>query len=139
MHRGYLTTAFVLAAVTVALGAFGAHKLADVAPEKAVKTFETAVRYQFYHVIALALTGILYNSYRNKWVRTSGMFFLLGIFLFCGSLYLLTLSMAIESADFKWVGPITPVGGVFFILGWIYLAVGIRNNKKQNANVDPNR
>lgn len=139
MHRGYLTTAFILAAITVALGAFGAHKLADIAPEKAVKTFETAVRYQFYHVIALVITGILYSSYPNKWIRTSGMFFLLGISLFSGSLYLLTLSMALESADFKWVGPITPVGGVFFILGWIYLAVGIRNNKSKSIHADPNR
>ena len=139
MHRGYLTTAFILAAVTVALGAFGAHKLEGAVTEKAVKTFETAVRYQFYHVIALAIAGMLYKSYRNKWIRTAGLFFMLGIFLFSGSLYLLTVSMAIESADFKWVGPITPIGGVFFILGWIYLAVGIRNNKKQNVHADQDR
>jgi len=139
MHRGYLTTAFILAAITVALGAFGAHKLEDIAPPTALKTFDTAVRYQFYHVFALAVSGILYKSYRNKWIRTSGMFFLLGIFLFSGSLYLLTLSIAKESADFKWVGPITPIGGVFFILGWIYLAVGIRNTKKQNGNANQDR
>jgi uncharacterized membrane protein YgdD (TMEM256/DUF423 family) len=47
--------------------------------------------------------------------------------------------MAIESADFKWVGPITPIGGVFFILGWIYLAVGTRNNKRQKPDADQDR
>ncbi len=139
MHRGYLTTAFILAAITVALGAFGAHKLQDIASEKAVKTFETAVRYQFYHVIALAIAGILYKSYTNKWIKTSGTFFLLGIFLFSGSLYLLTLSIAIKSADFNWVGPITPVGGIFFILGWIYLAVGVRTEKTTRTYADKNR
>ena len=139
MHRGYLTTAFILAAITVALGAFGAHKLEGSVTEKAVKTFETAVRYQFYHAIALAITGMMYKAYPNKWISTSGMFFLFGILLFSGSLYLLTLSIAIESADFGWVGPITPIGGVFFILGWVYLAVGIRNKKiikTQDAHQD---
>lgn len=127
MHKGYLRIAFILAAITVGLGAFGAHQLDGVVTDKAVKTFETAVRYQFFHVIALALAGILYKEFPNKWIRTSGIFFLLGIILFSGSLYILTYSTATVSPNFKWVGPITPVGGVMFIVGWIYLALGIRD------------
>ena len=129
MHKGYLKAAFILAAIAVALGAFGAHKLDGVVADKAVKTFETAVRYQFYHVIALALAGILFKEFPNKWMKTSGIFFLLGILFFSGSLYILTYGIAIDSTSFKWVGPITPIGGVFFILGWIYLALGIKSNK----------
>ena len=126
MHKAYLRTAFILAAITVALGAFGAHGLEGKVADKAVKTFETAVRYQFFHVLALALAGILYKDFPNKYIRASGIFFLLGILLFSGSLYVLTYASAAVSPNFKWVGPITPIGGVLFIAGWIYLALGIR-------------
>jgi uncharacterized membrane protein YgdD (TMEM256/DUF423 family) len=126
MHTGYLRTAFILAAITVALGAFGAHGLDGKVADKAVKTFETAVRYQFFHVIALALAGILYKTFPNNRIKTAGIFFLLGMLFFCGSLYVLTYSIASVSPNFKWAGPVTPVGGVFFILGWVYLALGIK-------------
>ena len=129
MHKGYLRTAFILAALAVMLGAFGAHKLRDVVSERAVEVFETAVRYQFFHAIALAFAGILYKDFHNKWIKTSGIFFLLGILLFCGSLYILTYATASVSPNFKWVGPITPVGGVLFIVGWIYLIIGIRKKE----------
>jgi len=129
MHRRFLIIAFVLGAVTVALGAFGAHGLEGTVSDKAVKTFETAVRYQMYHVFALALAGMIYKDFPNKWIRTSGIFFLLGILLFSGSLYLLTYASAIVSPNFKWVGPITPIGGLMFIAGWICLALGIRKRK----------
>jgi uncharacterized membrane protein YgdD (TMEM256/DUF423 family) len=125
MHRGYLRTAFVLAAITVGLGAFGAHGLKDTVSERAVQTFETAVRYQFFHVIGLALAGILYKEFPNRWIKNAGIFFLLGILLFNGSLYVLTYATATVSPNFKWVGPITPVGGVMFIVGWLYLGLGI--------------
>jgi uncharacterized membrane protein YgdD (TMEM256/DUF423 family) len=128
MHKGYLRTAFILGAITVAMGAFGAHGLEGKVAEKAVKTFETAVRYQFYHVMALALAGILYREFPNKWTRNAGLFFLLGMLLFCGSLYILTYSIATVSPAFKWAGPITPLGGVMLIVGWICLAAGIRKN-----------
>jgi uncharacterized membrane protein YgdD (TMEM256/DUF423 family) len=126
MNKSYLKTAFILGAITIALGAFGAHALDGKVADKAIKTFETAVRYQFYHVIALALAGILYRDFRNKWIKTAGLLFGLGMLLFCGSLYLLTYSTATVSPNFKWVGPITPLGGVFFIAGWTCLALGIR-------------
>lgn len=126
MHKGYLRTAFILTAITVALGAFGAHQLKEMVADDAVDVYKTAVLYQFIHVIGLAFAGMLYKEYSNKWIRTSGIFFLLGILLFSGSLYIITYSKAIVSPSFKWVAPVTPVGGVMFIIGWIYLALGIR-------------
>jgi len=126
MHKGYLRMAFTIAALSVAFGAFGAHKLRDMVSDRAVEIFETAVRYQFFHAIALALTAILYKEFSNKWISMAGVFFLLGILLFSGSLYVLTYATASVSPNFKWVGPITPVGGLFLIVGWICLAVGIR-------------
>lgn len=125
MHKGFLRTAFILAAITVALGAFGAHGLEGKVADKAVKTFETAVRYQMYHVFAIALAGILYKEFTNKWIRTSGIFFLIGILLFSGSLYVLTYAAASVSPNFKWVGPVTPVGGLMLIIGWLCLALGV--------------
>jgi uncharacterized membrane protein YgdD (TMEM256/DUF423 family) len=126
MHKGYLRTAFILAAVTVALGAFGAHRLKEMVSDDAVEVYQTAVFYQFIHVIALATAGIVYKEYPNKWIKASGILFLLGILFFSGSLYILTYSKATVSPGFKWVGPITPVGGVCFIAGWICAALGIR-------------
>lgn len=126
MHKTYIKTAAFLGALTVAMGAFGAHKLKSLVAENGVATYETAIRYQFYHVIALLLTGILYQQFPNKLVKTSGILFMLGMLLFSGSLYLLTYKEALVLPGLKWVGPITPLGGVCFISGWICLALGIK-------------
>jgi uncharacterized membrane protein YgdD (TMEM256/DUF423 family) len=126
MHKGYLKTAFILGAITVALGAFGAHGLKGKVSNDAIEIYKTAVLYQFIHVFALALAGILFKDFTNKFIKTAGTFFLLGITFFCGSLYILTYATGVASENFKWAGPITPIGGVLFIVGWIYLALGIR-------------
>lgn len=131
MHKGYLKAAFIIAGLSVIFGAFGAHGLKEQnVTQRAVEIFETAVRYQFYHAIALALAAILCKEFPNRWVKTSGIFFLLGILLFSGSLYILTYATASVSPNFKWVGPITPLGGVMFIVGWLFLVVGIRNRRE---------
>lgn len=125
MYKSFLFIAALLGALSVILGAFGAHALKKVVPEDALQIFETAVRYQFYHVFALALAGLLFQSYPNQLMRWAGICFIVGIVLFCGSLYLLTYAKAVQSSSFKWAGPITPLGGLFFIAGWILLAIGI--------------
>ncbi len=125
MHKGFLITASLLGALSVILGAFGAHALKKIVPEEAVSIFETGVRYQFYHVFALALTAILYNQYANNFISWAGICFIIGILFFSGSLYLLTYAKAINSTSLNWVGPITPLGGLFLIAGWILLAIGI--------------
>ncbi len=128
MDKKFLTIAAWLGAVSVALGAFGAHTLKEYLSPQSLTTFETGVRYQFYHVFALALTGLLFKFYPNKKIKLAGNLFILGIIFFSGSLYVLSV---LGAENFKWIGAITPIGGVFFIAGWIFLAVGIRNTEIQ--------
>lgn len=125
MHKGFLTTATILAALAVALGAFGAHALKKIVPPESVTTFETGVRYQFYHTFALFLTAILFQYFPGKWLNVAGWLFIVGIILFSGSLYLLTVLKATNSVGLKGVGILTPFGGLFFIAGWIFLLLAI--------------
>ena len=125
MHKRYLVIAAFFGALSVALGAFGAHLLKDILSTQSLNTFETAVRYQFYHVFALAFVAVLYKSYQNKMLKYAGVLFILGILFFCGSLYLLTFLSVNTPTHFRWIGAITPFGGVFFIAGWLCIAFGI--------------
>jgi len=125
MNKTYLIIASLLGAVTVALGAFGAHGLKDKLTDYALGIFETAVRYQFYHVFALLAVGILFQFYGNAWMLWSGRLFIIGMILFCGSLYLLTYFLAVGNESMKWLGAITPFGGLSFIAGWICMAVAL--------------
>jgi uncharacterized membrane protein YgdD (TMEM256/DUF423 family) len=126
MHKGFLKTAALLGALSVALGAFAAHTLKQNISENALEIFETAVRYQFYHVFALFIAGIIYKEFPNKQTEWAGKLFIAGIILFCGSLYLLTAIEVAGQSSFKWVGAITPLGGLCFILGWIFLFIGCK-------------
>lgn len=126
MHKTFIKTAALLAAMAVLLGAFGAHKLKDFASVTALATYETAVRYQFYHAFALLLTGILYKEYPFKQVITAGKLFIIGTVIFSGSLYLLTYISIAGIDRLKWIGAITPIGGIILIIGWVLLAIGIK-------------
>lgn len=124
MHKFFLQLAAVMGGLAVALGAFGAHALKRVASEAVVNIFETGVRYQFYHVFALALAGILFRDFSNKWMLWAGNLFLTGIILFSGSLYILTWLKASSKQGLDWVGIITPFGGIAFIAGWVCMFIG---------------
>lgn len=123
MYKPFIITALLLGALAVLLGAFGAHGLKEYANEQNVSTYETAVKYQFFHVFALALTGILYKEYPTKGIILAGKLFIIGICLFSGSLYLLTLLSISSNTQFNWIGAITPLGGLFLISGWVFLAI----------------
>lgn len=125
MHKNFLQLAAILGAVSVAFGAFGAHALKKMVSEVTVNIFETGVRYQFYHVFALALVGLLYRDFSNKWMLWAGNLFVVGMLLFCGSLYLLTYFKAVGKTNFNWVGAITPLGGLAFIAGWVCVSIGL--------------
>lgn len=131
MHKGFIKTAAILGFLSVILGAFAAHALKELLSDYAVNIFETGVRYQFYHVFALLAAGILYKEFPNKFIKWSGIFFIAGIILFSGSLYFLTYVKGTIMPGYKWIGPITPIGGLFFILGWLFLFIGCFKNKKQ--------
>ena len=125
MNKSFIKIASLLGALAVVLGAFGAHALKKILSDAYLATFETGVKYQLYHVFALLAVGILYKEFTNKWVLLSGRLFCLGIFIFCGSLYLLTLMRGLQINGFEWLGAITPLGGISLIAGWICLFVGI--------------
>ena len=129
MHKGFLQTAALLGALAVALGAFGAHALKKMVPPETVTTFETGVRYQFYHVFALLAVAILFGSFPGKNLQWAGMCFIIGIILFSGSLYALTALSATNTVGLRGIGAITPIGGVFFIVGWIFLFLEVLKGK----------
>ena len=134
MQTTYIKTACLLGSLSVALGAFGAHALKRHIPYDALNIFETAVRYQFYHVFALLGTGILYHNFSNKFIKWAGILFILGIVIFSGSLYLLTIIKGTALTGYDWVGAITPLGGLCFILGWIFLFAGCNKSKDRTVN-----
>lgn len=122
MHKTFFKWAALLGAIAVAAGAFGAHALRQIVPEQTVGTFDTGVRYQMYHVLALLFAGLRAERFPSRWIRYSGNAFIIGIILFSGSLYLLTLLKATADTGLQGLGLITPIGGVFLIAGWLLLA-----------------
>ncbi len=125
MQKSFLKIAALLGGLSVILGAFGAHALKQLINDKSVITFETGVRYQFYHVVALFITAILYKEFKNNYLQWAGRLFCFGILLFSGSLYLLSFIEMADKPGLKWLGAITPLGGICFIAGWLLLAMGI--------------
>ena len=121
MHKGYIKMAALLGALSVALGAFAAHTLKGSVSDYALEIFETSVRYQFYHVFALLGVGIVYKEFPNNTMIWSGRLFIAGMILFSGSLYILAAIKAAVQPGYNWIGAITPLGGLCFILGWIFL------------------
>lgn len=120
------------ALLAVVIGAFGAHGLKAVLDPAQLNTFEIGVRYQFYHSMAMVLAGILYFHIPEKSILTGGWFFLAGILLFSGSLYLLACREVLGISSWNFLGPLTPIGGVFFILGWGMIIFGIGTTKLLN-------
>ena len=117
MSSGWFAVGALTGAIGVAIGAFGAHGLKARVSADLLAVFETGVRYQMYHALALLAVGWAATRWPGAWVTASGWLFIAGIVVFSGSLYLMTLTGA------RWLGAITPLGGVAFILGWIALAV----------------
>ncbi len=127
MHKKFLVTAFLLGALAVALGAFGAHSLKKIAGISAdtIASFETGVRYQFYHTLALLIVAILYKESQSRFLQWAGYFFIAGIILFSGSLYVLTFLKATQLVGMSGIGIITPFGGVSFIAGWLLMLTAV--------------
>ncbi len=121
MQRTFYTTASLLAMTAVILGAFGAHALKERLTPELLQVFETGVRYQFYHSIALFIAG--YFSVTIKSAKWAGILFMAGILFFSGSVYLLSVRDLIGFENYKWIGPVTPFGGLCFITGWFLLAL----------------
>jgi len=118
-----IQTGAIFGALAVGIGAFGAHGLADILEVHGrTDTFETGVKYHFYHAIALIMVGLIgHFSYSQKWLSWAAYGFSAGILIFSGSLYILSLT------GITWLGAITPLGGVAFILGWIFVVLAVNN------------
>ena len=125
-----ISTVGVLGAIAVALGAFGAHTLKNqlstgLITVDQVNGFDSGVKYQMYHALAMLLIVLLKQHFTSKFLNFAYNFFFIGIILFSGSLYFLC-TRNLYNADFlKVLGPITPIGGLFFIAGWICLSISV--------------
>jgi uncharacterized membrane protein YgdD (TMEM256/DUF423 family) len=114
--RGFVAAGAVLAAVAVAAGAFGAHALAARLTPERLATWETAARYHMYHALALILVGIIAERLQSPLAGIAGWLFIAGIAVFGGTVYALALGAP------RWLGAITPLGGLAFLAGWLLLA-----------------
>lgn len=128
--KRYVVTAFLLLALAVILGAFGAHALKERLTEHYLSVWETANRYHFYHALGILGCCALYPSYVGNKDLTR-LFLLLsgGLILFSGSLYVLSLADFFQTPGLKILGAVAPIGGLLFVSGWIYAAVVVFRQK----------
>ena len=115
----FLLAGSLLAGLAVLFGAFGAHALKRSLSASMFDVFQTAVQYQMTHALALILVGMLVQKFNGVLMNWAGGFILAGTLLFSGSLYVLSLS------SIRWVGPVTPLGGLALIVGWLLMFIAI--------------
>ena len=116
--RLFVSIGAAMAALAVMLGAFGAHALKARLSAEMLEVYRTAVQYHFWHALGVLAVGLaLQFSPDAAWLRASGWLLTAGIVLFCGSLYVLALTGS------RWLGAVTPFGGLAFILGWLALMI----------------
>lgn len=116
----FLVIGSLFLAFAVVFGAFGAHALRQQVPEQAIGTWQTGVLYQFMHGFGLLIIGVLLLRFPElTGLKVAGVLFIVGILFFSGSLYGLVLT------NWRWLGPITPLGGLCFIAGWVSMAWGL--------------
>ncbi|MBA4241178.1 MAG: DUF423 domain-containing protein [Sphingobacteriaceae bacterium] len=136
MNSKKLTFIGLLGAIAVALGALGAHFLKSKLPtglitQEQLIGFDTAVKYQMYHTLAMLALILLSKHTTHKFINWAYNCFFIGILMFSGSLYFLCTRNLFGAEWLKVLGPITPIGGLFFIAGWILIIlVGFSSNKK---------
>ncbi|HEY1870756.1 MAG TPA: DUF423 domain-containing protein [Chitinophagaceae bacterium] len=130
MHKNFLKLGALYGAIAVVLGAFAAHGLSKIVSENDLAVFKTGVQYQMYHSLALLAVAIVYGQLPTNWIKWSGYFFSFGIIFFSGSLYLITALQANEKNVPVLLGIITPIGGLFFICGWVCLLLGAATKNK---------
>lgn len=128
MNRSIIITASIFGMVAVIAGAFGAHGLKALITPSQLEVWHTAVEYNFYHVFALLFLSTLAKN-GSGWIKASFYLFAIGIIFFSGSLYLLACRDLLHIESVKVIGPITPLGGLLFIIGWLSLAIAAAKGK----------
>ena len=116
MVKFFFTLGCIFSFLGVTFGAFGAHALKQRLAPEMMQIFEVGVRYQMYHAFALFVVVWVSHSWNIAGAAASGWWFIVGIILFSGSLYALALT------NIKWLGAVTPLGGLSFLIGWLWLA-----------------
>ncbi len=119
MERLFFTIGAISAFLSVAAGAFGAHALRNRLSAEMLNTFEVGVRYQMYHALALLAVAWVCTRWPSSLATISGWLFVIGTVVFSGSLYIFSIS------GIRWLGAVTPVGGLAFLAGWICLALAV--------------
>ncbi len=119
MERLFFLVGSISALIAVGLGAFGAHGLKGRLTPEMLNAFEVGVRYQMYHALALLAVAWALSRWPRAEITVAGWLFIAGTIIFSGSLYLLSLT------GVRWIGAITPIGGVAFLLGWLSLVWGM--------------
>ncbi len=119
MNKHWGCVGGIFGALAVAAGAFGAHGLKEIVGPDALTIFETAARYHMYHSFAILAVGLIAYARPSRSAHIAGWCFLFGTVMFSGSLY----AMALSDMAWRFLGPVTPIGGVLMIAGWILLAV----------------
>lgn len=118
--RGFLISGLILLLLAVVLGAFGAHALKALISAQQLQVWRTANDYQFYHALGLLGLGIWSSQQTaSRWIKLSGYSLLLGVLVFSGSLYAMVIS------GISWLGMITPLGGILFLLGWMFWLIAV--------------
>lgn len=130
MPEKFSRLAGIFALLAVILGAFAAHGLEGKLNPDQLHSFETGVRYQFYHAIGIFIVAILAFQKPSAWLNRAAWLFIIGILFFSGSIYLLSCRDLLGISSWKWLGPITPIGGLLFIAGWASLIFSTINTKK---------
>lgn len=125
MVQLFLTLAAIFGGLSVGLGAFASHALREQVSDRSLEIFETGARYQMYHALALLLVGVLLSraEVAQNWLTAAGIAWIVGVIIFSGSLYALSLS------GVKILGALAPIGGAAFLIGWGCLAVAALSYK----------
>ena len=129
IYKKFMFVGALLGAFAVALGAFGAHGLKQRLSAEDLAIYQTGVQYHFYHVGAIFIISMLWNKFYTSYMLWAARMFVVGIFIFSGSLYLMEYTKAFTGNDIKWLGAITPIGGGCFIIAWLLLGWSINKTR----------
>jgi uncharacterized membrane protein YgdD (TMEM256/DUF423 family) len=137
MQKTFLSFGCIMGGLAVVLGAFGAHALKTKLNSGDLQIFETGVRYQMYHALSLLAIGMLIEKFPfQSALPFAGYCFIAGTILFSGSLYLLASRVALGIENWRWLGPITPLGGMLLLGGWICLLMSVSSCKAQKNQTE---
>jgi uncharacterized membrane protein YgdD (TMEM256/DUF423 family) len=125
MQKLFMILGTLLAGLSIALGAFGAHSLKKIADAETVNIYQTGVQYQMYHALALIVVGLIAERFSVNMINYAGYLFIAGMVFFSGSLYLIASLKTMHKTVPTIVGIMTPIGGLLFILGWVFLLIAL--------------